>query len=288
MLPLSRFLFAPLLLLAVSRQCDALVLQAGLSVQPPESLDLTYQAIPSYDKEQKVIAGWAGPKLRYFISVQKLPPGWLDPKAYFSGVARDLRAAGGTVEEGAQGEYTAASGLKGSYLALRLKLDPGSPVDESVAHFITDGKVAFFAYVSLTGISNVEQVTAETVSLFKTASISIGIAPVGARKRNESPYFGTWLAEETGPGGARLTSRLPLNEDLSFATQVALGGTTVLNATGVWLVDGRTLTWTYMYTSPPLPADAKTDQDEVLAISRDRLVVRSLKSGKTHAYRRIK
>ena len=96
-------------------QAQNLILPGGLAVDPDSSLDLTYQVIADYDPVQKVIAGWTGDKLKYFVSVEKLPSGWTDHNKYFQGLLRDLRAAGRSVETVRSGSYTASTSLSGQY-----------------------------------------------------------------------------------------------------------------------------------------------------------------------------
>lgn len=44
-----------------------ILLPSGLTLDPPDEIDLTYQTIPSFDESEKVIAGWNGEKLQYFF-----------------------------------------------------------------------------------------------------------------------------------------------------------------------------------------------------------------------------
>ena len=52
--------------------------------------------------------------------------------------------------------------------------------DVTVAHYVTDGKVAFVAYARLVGTTPAEQLIDETVSLFRTAHLGIPEVPAPA------------------------------------------------------------------------------------------------------------
>lgn len=173
---LIRVLLAALCL-CVCGTSSALVLPDGLALDPPESIDLTQQVVPSVNQQKQVLAAWDGDTLRYLITVEKLPSDAPQPQAYFYQLVADLRAADTVVETGKRGEYQSVSGWRGNYLVLKSHARAQSRVDLTVAHYVTDGKVAFAAFARQIGATPVDQLIDETVSLFQTAHLGIPEVP---------------------------------------------------------------------------------------------------------------
>lgn len=172
-----RPLLAALLCLCASGASRALVLPDGLALDPPASIDLTQQVLPSVNQQKQVLAAWDGDTLRYLITVEKLPHDAAPPQAYFYQLVGDLRAAGSVVETGRRGDYESASGWRGSYVLLKSHPKTQPQVDVTVAHYVTDGKVSFVAYARLMAVTPVDQLIDETVSLFRTAHLGIPEVP---------------------------------------------------------------------------------------------------------------
>jgi hypothetical protein len=278
----------PFIFLAVLSQAQAqsLVLPGGIAVDPAPPLDLTFQVVPSYDPDEKVLAGWAGDKLLYLVTMERLPPGWINPDKYFQGLVSDLRASGRNVEAARSGKYKGSSTLSGQFLELRHKSVSQAAGVSQAAHFLTDGKVAFIAFATLMDKSAEDRMLEETTLLFKSAFLPTGESAQVAKARSESSYVGSWQWSGAAPNGNPAAAAMILKEDLSFSTQVKMQGVVVFNAVGVWSVSGRKLLWTYMRSEPPLPDDKKEDEDEIVSLDRDRLVLRSKLSGKEREFLR--
>ena len=165
-------LCVPIILIGLSAAVQALVLPEGLAVDPPASVDLTQQLITTTGDEKQVLAAWDGDTLRYFIRVERLPPGSADASAYYSKLVTDLRASGLDVTAELRGDYPIGSGLLGSYRVVDTRPRADSPFDRTVVHFITDGQAAFVAVARLTPALTAERLVEETVALFKTARIA--------------------------------------------------------------------------------------------------------------------
>lgn len=181
-LPFVRTLLAALIVFTLTAASAAtLVLPEGLAVDPPESVDLTQQAITLAGENKEVLAAWDGDTLRYFIRVELPPPGLLNAEAYYNGLVSDLRASGANVEIGKRSDYPITSGLQGSYLVVKTQSPSQPRFDHTVVHFITNGKVAFIAVARLTAVSSAELLIEETVALFKTARIAVPEVPEGVR-----------------------------------------------------------------------------------------------------------
>lgn len=268
-------------------QAQSLVLPGGIAVDPAPPLDLTYQVVPGYDPIEKVLAGWEGDTLLYYVTTQKLPAGWLNPDKYFQALVRDLRAAGRKVEAVKSEKYSGASTLSGQFLHFRLQSASQATGVSQAAHFLTDGKVAFLAFATLVDKSAEERMLEETTLLFKSAFVSTEPAPP-AQAKAESPYVGSWQWSGAAPNGTPVAAAMILKEDLTFSTQVKSQGAVVFNAAGAWSVLGRGLFWTYMDSQPPLPADKKEDEDEIVSLDGDRLLLRSKLSGQEREFLRQK
>ena len=176
---IARSLFAALCISACAPSW-ALVLPDGLAIDPPESIDVTQQLVPSVNQQKQVLAAWDGDTLRYLITVEKLPADAPPSQAYFQKLVGDLRAAGTTVDTGRRGEYQSASGWRGNYLVLTSHPKTQSRADLTVAHYLTDGRVAFVAYARLVGTTTPDQLIDETVRLFQTAHLGIPEVPAAA------------------------------------------------------------------------------------------------------------
>lgn len=281
---LRRFVCLLLALFGVHVHAQALVLPEGLAVDPDDTLDLTYQVVPDFDEHQKVLAGWEGDKLRYVVTVEKLPPGWLEAQKYFQVLVRDLRATGRTVEPGRTGEYKARSSLTGRYLELRLRSSAQGVTTTQIAHFLTNGRVAFIAFANAVGADSAERTLDESQRLFKTASLPGNAPSVAPQVSNETPYIGTWRWTGTAPDGRPASSTVVLKPDLSFTSDLVVDGRQRLRAAGVWQVSAQRLLWTYTDSQPPLPV--REDEDEIVSLAGDRLVLRSKLSGKEREFRR--
>lgn len=281
---------AAFILMALMSQAQAqgLVLPGGLAVDPARSLDLTYQVIPDYDPNEKVIAGWAGDKLQYFVTVEKLPAGWLDADKYFQAFLRDMRAADRSVDTGRSGKYKAASSLSGQYLEVLSRSSPQAAPTTQAVHFITDGKLAFLGIASLTKNGTADRMLEETRLLFQSSSLPgaapAPTAPVAPVVKAESPYVGSWKWSGTAPNGRPAVSRMSLRNDLSFSTDLTVDGKVVFRATGVWSVSGKRVLWVYLRSEPALPQDKRQDEDEIVSLDKGRLVLRSRLSGKDREF----
>lgn len=281
--------FAALLLTTVvfAAQAESFILPGGMTLEPDASLDLTYQVIPGFDENSKVVAGWSGDKLQYFLTLEKLPSGWLDSEKYFTGLVRDLRAAGRAVETGRQGDYKTRANLSGAFIEILTKPSAQAASSTQVAHFLTDGNVSFVAVATLIDKSGADRMLAETTLLFKSAALSgsgdSGFSAFSA-KSNESPFFGTWQSNSLAPNGRPMVTTTILKDDLSFVSEISLDGKRVFSAVGVWSVKGKQIYWTYVRSNPPLPDNNKEDEDEIVSFAEGRLVLRSKLSGKEHEF----
>jgi hypothetical protein len=283
LLKTAAFLFASVL--AIQVHARSFVLPDGMSLEPDSTLDLTYQVVPSLDEIEKLVVGWSGDKIQYAITVEKLPPGWLDSGEYFSRLVGDLRASGRTVDTGRRGDYKATSGLRGAFMEIRSRSATRTEVITQVGHFLTNGTVAFIAFATLLNKSSADRMLEESTLLFKSAAIVSTQLSEVPRRRAESPYFGTWQATSLAPTGQRVIADVVLKDDLSFTARVSsLDGRSVFSAVGVWSVNGKSMYWTYIRSVPPLPDDRKEDEDEIVLHSGDRLLLRSTTTGKEYEY----
>jgi hypothetical protein len=283
-----RAILAACLLAFTAAAAQALTLPSGLQLEPPEAYDLTYQTIPSYDEKEKVIAGWAGDRLQYFIAFDRLPPGHTNAQAYHAGMARDLRADWGSLETGRSQTYRASDGLAGTVVTyIKKSTDPDRADTTLLVHLLTDGQASFVATVSVVAPAAVGRAFDEALNLMRTAGLPKAGRAGDRTPRSEDEFVGTWTTQDKLPDGRAMVARVELEADLSFATLVRAGEQTVLEATGVWRRDGHRLQWTYLYSQPALPANRREDIDTVVAADRNIMVLRSSLSGKERVLRRL-
>lgn len=275
------------LFLSMQLPVHALDLPAGLSIEPPESLDLTYQVVPAYDEKAKVIARWDGEQLQYLVNVSKLPPGYLDAKSYLGRLERDVQKAWSALVVGRQSTYTARNGLTGTVVEFSKPGKADTPALTLVTHFITDGKSSYIATASPIGRTPITQVFDETVRILESATTITPISDTGRAPSSEDEMLGIWTSEDSLPDGRRISSRVELNADLSFKTTAAVNGTTFFTATGVWSRNAGNIHWIYIYANPELPADKREDDDQLLSITASSMTLKSALSNKERIFTRV-
>jgi hypothetical protein len=184
--------------------------------------------VPAYDEQEKVIAGWAGERLQYLITVSRLPPGHTDAQAYHAGLARDLRAAWETLLTGRSESYRATDGLSGTVVEyIKRSTDPDRPNVTLFTHFLTDGRGSYVATVTVMPPAIASRVYIDAMSLMRTAGLS---ETNEKRVRSEDALIGVWTTEEKLPDGRVVVARTELKADLSFATRVRTGEQVLLEA----------------------------------------------------------
>lgn len=280
-----RIFFFSLIALSAQAQASTLAHPAGLAFEPDASLDLTYQVVPAFDENEKFIVGWAGTQLQYVIAVEKLPPEWVDADAYINGLLRDFLTSGRTVETHASGKYKTRSDMRVNYVEIHSKSQNQTEPTRQIAYFITNGKLSFLAVATLVNKAQAKRALEETKLLFTSAAVSTATQPL-PRQFSETPYVGTWQWTGALPDGSASTAIVRLEENLNFRTEVTRAGALIFAANGVWSVSEKRLHWTYINSQPPLPDDKKEDEDEIIALTSDRLVLRSIQSGKETEFRR--
>ena len=176
------YLLTAIFAILVSAQvlAEPLNLGEGLSVEPPNTLPITFQAVPSYDSSKKMLTRHEGETLQYFISINRLPRGWVDPDQYLSRLVRDLSAASktGTIEIISTGQYTSAAGVTGNYIEYAFKPLGGNKTQHQVAHFLTNSRRSFAAIGALLQNPAADQLRDDSIEIFKTASISNSNMPI--------------------------------------------------------------------------------------------------------------
>lgn len=181
------------LLLPEGACCESLNLGEGLLIEAPAPVELTYQAIPSFDANRKMLQHRSGEQLQYFISVNRLPRGSIIAQRYFDRLLQDLEAASAvqTLEVLDQGQYLSRAGLYGSYIEYSFVPNGGDRRQHQIAHFLTNTNRAFVAIAVLVDETAIEKMRDNSLSTFKTASISSNPratgAPVATAGANSGP-----------------------------------------------------------------------------------------------------
>jgi hypothetical protein len=273
-------------LLCSSAFAESFSLGVGLAIDPPADTNVTYQVMPRFEARAKVLAGWTGDKLEYVASVQKLPPGWLDADKYFTGLLRDIKAASkdNSVTVLHDGHYETSTGLHGAYIEYAVLLRGSETVRQQVVHHLSDNTNAYVSIATTVADKAADKVLTDTVSIFKTASLTTDAAPVEHR---EGALVGQWIGTTPAADGQQLITRFELKPDLTFASLVLLDGNTVFAGTGTWSLDDKTLNWDYLNSTPELSGQAKLDADEVVSLQGNRLTVQSKRSGAQRVFFRM-
>jgi hypothetical protein len=274
------------MLIAAPILAEPLRLEAGLVVEPPAALDWTYQIIKANDPNKKVIATWNGDKLEYFVSVSKLPPGWLDAKTYLTGFTKDLRnlSVPQKFELLRQGTYAASGGLTGHFVEAEFTVRGTDVSQHKIFHHLADSNSSYLAIATLIDPASADRMLDESAAILKTATTSAPMAELVSHEYD--PFLGKWSAREAVPGGRSTEALIELKSDLTFTTTVSVDSKPILQATGIWSLKDNVLTWNYLNSIPALPEDAKIDADEIVSADGHRLSLRSKRSGAVHQYER--
>lgn len=99
---------------------------------------------------------------------------------------------------------------------------------------------------------------------------------------------GQWRLEATHPSGAILVSDVVLSRNLRFSATGSTGGRQLMAAAGTWSLIGTTLKWVYESNTASVPPPGWVDEDEVMAVTPEKLVLRSALSGKLREYMRVR
>lgn len=263
-------------------QAESITLPIGLKLHPDPSLTLTYQTVSSYDPVKKVIAGWDGDKLQYFISVSRLSTDSFDHEQYFPSLTQELRAALAEVKEGRSGSYKTVSSMSVNYLELIVKYSRSSKPRLQIHHLITNGKNGFLAVVAVEDINAGSRALRDTKRIFQSASLhDESMDPIITA---ESPYIGVWTWQGKVSNGRPAIYTVNLMQDLSFSGELKINNKTVIASSGYWSVSGNRLLKTHAHTKPALQADKKQEQDEIISLAGNLLVLRSTVSGEERQF----
>jgi hypothetical protein len=280
-----------LLILMVSLAAPVLaepfVMAQGLAIEPGEELDLTYQVIESYDKTEKVLAGWNGEELRYLITLEKMPPGLVDGESHLLALERDIRrlSANKTYQSGRKGNYETAAGLEGNYAEYRFTMRGSEEPSRQVAHFLTDGKSAFLTIATAVQEAAAASMLDESITIFRTASFQQGVDEAPPKK-NEDILVGKWSGTAQTPDGKTMTTRVDLNTDLSFTGESTVEGKRVQAFAGVWSLNDKELSWDYLESRPAMPEASKSDVDTLESYDGKEMVLVSKRTGQKRTFRR--
>jgi hypothetical protein len=152
-------------------------LDEGLTVDPADTLELSFETISGYDIDKKVLIRKVGEKPQYFISVSSLPQGLSNGGQYFTQLLRDLNADSveGSVQMIEQGQYKTDTGVSGSYIEYAFKPNGGDRSHQQIAHFLTRSGRSFLAIATLINSRADSQMHVDSIAIFRTASISAGV-----------------------------------------------------------------------------------------------------------------
>ncbi|HVK98185.1 MAG TPA: hypothetical protein VM553_00160 [Dongiaceae bacterium] len=265
-----------------ARAGDQLVAE-GLAVEMVEGLDLTYQILPSYDENEKVLMGWNGDKAQYFVGFMKLPPGWLDANVWIAGFKRDITAASerDTFKVLNQGTAKSRGGFSYSFVDVTFVQKGGTQLQKMQVHFIANNKHSYVATATAVTDAGEAKMRGEVKQIIATAYAVRADASLPAT-RTEDRYVGVWQGTTTDAKNRTVTITFQLKADLTFARKETVEGEKDAVFTGAWFVSANQLVWTYLYGKPTtLDAKAPEETDNITSVSEEELVLVSAQSGKT-------
>lgn len=261
----------------------------GIVLETPAALELTYQNVPAYDAYKKVIVGWDNGKLLYVIDVTRLPPGANDPERYLDRLLLDIggNSVGRAVNVRSKGQYPATGGLAAHYVDYRFVPTGSERAQHQVVHFLTDSRISFTVFVSVVDTAATGRALKDSTALLKTAVLTVPSVPAPAPAASEaSPLVGRWTASRRMSDGLTVETLTELKADRSFSGRGSVGGEVVIEYSGTWASDGKTIDWNYQHSSPPIQARFRQDRDTIVSFDGKNLVVQSRESGVTRSLAR--
>lgn len=261
----------------------------GIVLETPAALELTYQNVPAYDAYKKVIVGWDNGRLLYVIDVTRLPAGANDPEHYLDRLLLDIggNSVGRAVNVRSKGQYPAMGGLAAHYVDYRFVPTGSERAQHQVVHFLTDSRISFTVFVSVVDTAATGRALKDSMTLLKTATLTVPSSPRPVSATSEvSPLVGRWIAIRRNAAGLNVEMVTDIKADRSFSGQGSLNGEVVVEYSGTWKSDGKTIDWNYQHSSPPLQERFRQDSDTILSVDGKNLVVRSRESGVTRSLAR--
>ncbi len=102
-----------------------------------------------------------------------------------------------------------------------------------------------------------------------------------------SLLLGTWSGTATRGDGVSITTVLEIKFGGSFSGSAEVNGQPFWTFEGTWTLIGADLTWIYGKSSRPLPAEARVDTDELIALDDKTLVLKSKRTGRVNRFARV-
>lgn len=131
--------------------------------------------------------------------------------------------------------------------------------------------------------------TMKAVYLLKLVLVSFLFASHSgyATQDEVSAPIGSWVIEKPHPSGAMIKIDMTIKENHEFSGVMRSNGVVAWEFSGSWIFSGNEMTYTYIESSRPLPANFK-DTDVVLVVND--LVYKNVSklTGNTNIYTRVK
>lgn len=247
-----------------------------LAIEILETLDFTYQVIPSYDETEEVLARWDNDELQYFVAFSKLPPGWLNADVWIKGFIRDITAASEkrTLKILNKGSFASTSAYNLDYLEVSYVLKGATDSSPQLIHFITDHKNSFLAFTTPISKIKMENVSLEVSNILKTTHVpTLNVVPLIIK--NEDKYLGLWVGNYKDKLNRDVNVIFELKKDLTFARKETMKNESDAAYTGIWSISGNLLNWTYLYGKPTSQDRKSSETDEIISLKGNILTLSS-------------
>jgi len=146
-------------------------IEKHLSVELPQSLDLTFQIFPAYSEEDEIICGWAGEQLVYLLTADEQPGGF-DDEFYWSGMEKTLRESTPSRNFSTlkKGSYLTNSNHPVSYPVYKRKFMGEDEI--YLYHLIKNEKIAYWVMATVINLSDIFKISSEVNIIMKTAILT--------------------------------------------------------------------------------------------------------------------
>jgi hypothetical protein len=99
--------------------------------------------------------------------------------------------------------------------------------------------------------------------------------------------YGTWQAQESHPQQGSIETVFTILDDRTFSGAMTINGEVVWTYGGTWTLEGSRITWHYSRSSLELLDIHRQETDEILSVTDETLIYRSLNRDSVSTLRRL-
>ncbi|MDH5631301.1 MAG: hypothetical protein OEY96_14215 [Gammaproteobacteria bacterium] len=158
------------LLVSTSLNAEEWQIAEYLTIEPADSIDVTFQEIPELEMEGEFVAGWKGEDMSYFL-VLDAESGEIDESEYWPALIKEMAGKKAKYKDViiAEGKFKTRSGNQVSHKTIRYSMD-----GEQVVQLFTLVKSKKMTYwiVATSVDEDIKYMTENTIAILKTATIT--------------------------------------------------------------------------------------------------------------------